>query len=754
MIPGMGDGVEPLQPGLPQATETVPALAVEISPGSFDGSGEGYVDAEGVSPRGTGHEGLPEPEPEPEKLEPLSLAAFSEGLRKLGSPLGCGPEVAADLATGSNFNAWAAESGNHNFLDLEALTKALQDGTEAEAQKHSQRLKAALRHFETPRAALAALGGSILPRLEALRRARVEAEETYTSAEDYFNQEAQNPTLSFSNSSGGLVTALEGVGTATAGLDLGANRDMDLVWIGWPGPMPAKTQNDPYRQGRVAEVMRNTLKPSCVPIFLTPEDVEGYYKGFSNSSLWPLLHWMTPKAGFNIHWWEAYKRVNEMFANRIVDTAQDGDLVWIHDYHLMLVPNLVRAKLKDRGYDRVKVAFFLHVPFPSCEIIGCLPQSRELMLGVLGADLIGFHTYGYLRHFRGALLRTTGYASEMDYVDADGYRSRLGVFPIGVSKDKILSTLESEDFRRELDKLGKEFENKALVLSVERLDYSKGIPEKLAAIRRFLDLTKESRDANASAGEAEGDDQDGADLEIEPNILQRISQGLSRVLPFGKSKEKRAITFTPENTVFLFITVPSRTELDEYRQIEDEVQRTISEINGAHSTTSNVPIIYIHRAVPFPELVALYARADLCLVTPLMDGMNLVAKEFVVAKDKSIHGVMPGPVVLSERAGAAQEMFDAIVVNPYDVDATARAIVLGLEIREKEKWTIVEPMRTVPPYFCSAAKPCAFLVLHAVCQSRPYILIVDPCAYLSPSCHGRFPSLTTRYYHTPGPHAG
>lgn len=418
----------------------------------------------------------------------------------------------------------------------------------------------------------------------------------------------------YTKSSGGLVSALDGV-----------RSEYDLIWIGWAG----REISGADEQAEVRRRLREEF--GCVPVFLSRQEADDHYLGFSNASLWPLLHYMQTYAEYEGDWFTAYQTVNERFAEAVLAEARDGDLVWVHDYHLMLLPSLLK-----RSNPRLKVGFFLHTPFPSYEVFRCHAQREALIDGVLGADLIGFHTFGYLRHFRSAVLRLLGLESEVNYISHEGSQSRIGVYPIGINWPGFREMLESEQYRDQRSAFEKQFAGKRLVLSVERMDYTKGIPRKLQAIERFL----------------------------------------------ASHPNKR------ENTVFVIVAVPSRQGVERYQQLIDEVELAVGRINGQYSTVSNQPIHFLHHGVQFHELCGLYSRADVALVTPLMDGMNLVAKEFVACQ-----GDDPGVLVLSEFAGAAQELFNALMVNPYDMEQMAEAIDKALAMSEDECRQMIEPMK-------------------------------------------------------------
>ncbi len=413
-------------------------------------------------------------------------------------------------------------------------------------------------------------------------------------------------------SSGGLVSALEGLGDK-----------FDIRWIGWTGGVV----EDPEKKRELASELKE--KFDFTPIFLTEGEVENYYNGFSNSSLWPLLHYMPSNARYEERWFQEYEKVNGMFAEKVLEKSGPDDLVWIQDYHLMLLPAMLREARPD-----MTIGFFLHTPFPSYEIFRCHPKREQILRGLLGADLIGFHAFSYLRHFRSTVLRLLGIESELDHFPVETHRCAISVHPIGINAAKFRDFLGSPAFDRRLKALRKVYRRKKIVLSVERLDYSKGIPQRLEAIEMFLRET-------------------------------------------GRM-----------DVVFLFISVPSRQSVAEYRDLRRDVELKVSQINGKHSAIGEVPVHFIFRSVKFEELAALYALADVAVVTPLIDGMNLVAKEFVFCQDGKA-----GALVLSEFAGAAQELAHAYIVNPYYIRQIYEAIARGLDADEEEKRRRLVPMK-------------------------------------------------------------
>jgi trehalose 6-phosphate synthase/phosphatase len=418
-------------------------------------------------------------------------------------------------------------------------------------------------------------------------------------------------------SSGGLVAALEGL----------SPEEYDLKWIGWPGG----AIEDPERQEEVEEIL--TREHGCIPVFLSEEEVAGHYEGFSNSSVWPLLHYMPNYMRYDAAWWGHYRNVNQRFADKVLEMAQPRDLVWVHDYQLMLMPQMLHERMPE-----LKIGFFLHTPFPSFETFRCHPNRRELVAGMLGANLIGFHTFGYMRHFRSTVLRLLGLESEITRIRSDdGHVSALGVFPIGINSRKFDETLDTPEFAQRRDEFLQTNAGKRVVLSVERMDYTKGILHRLDAIEQFLEpLTPDERDA----------------------------------------------------IKFIFVSVPSREEVEEYKELREETEARIGRINGTYATLNSSPIRFIHGSVQFTDLCALYATADVGMVTPLIDGMNLVAKEYIACQRDH-----DGALILSEFAGAAEELSNAIVVNPYDARAVAQALNEALALPDEEKRACNQPMR-------------------------------------------------------------
>jgi trehalose 6-phosphate synthase/phosphatase len=404
-------------------------------------------------------------------------------------------------------------------------------------------------------------------------------------------------------STGGLVTALGPVIQGTGGL-----------WLGWPGEGPDRA--DPRRQ-EALEVWEH--EKGFVAVDLPRSLATRFYQGYPNQALWPLFHQFPSLLEFSPESWAAYVEANERFRDAVLEHLRPGDLVWIHDYHLMLLPRLLREAAPDAA-----IAFFLHIPFPASEVFRILPRREEILLGVLGADYAAFQTHRHLSHFRSSVLRVLGLSSSMERVFLEGRAVQLEARPIGIAPESFVGLLEGDRaVHGALQRLRRRFEGRRLLLSVDRLDYTKGIPERMRTYRRLL----------------------------------------------GRAPHLR------EEVVLVQIAVPSRERIPRYRELKEEVDRLVGEINGQFGTPDWTPLVYIRRSVPRADLVALYAASNLGWVTPLRDGMNLVAKEYVACQKDS-----DGVLVLSEFAGAAAEMGEAVIVNPYDEEQTAMAIERALAL--------------------------------------------------------------------------
>lgn len=453
----------------------------------------------------------------------------------------------------------------------------------------------------------------------------------------------------FKQSSGGLVSALRG-----------AKKYMGFTWIGWPGVNVPKS-SIPYIEATLEKNYQ------CKPVWLPDEIGERHYNGFSNSILWPLFHYYPGEMNFDEDNWRAYREANLRFARTVRSVLRPGDCVWVQDYHLMLLPLMLTAILEHGDIDRlvpsqcsdidvtsslsfdtrdvgmpqplgvprkqlrrkdIHVGFFLHTPFPSSEVYRILPVRREILLGILFSDLIGFHTYDYVRHFLSSCARILGLPTFPNGADFAGRRIQVRTYPIGIDPTQFEVALQRSDVQERIRTLGRRFDGVKIIVGIDRLDYIKGMPQKLQGIETFL--------------------------EEHPEWIGRV--------------------------VLIQIAVPSRQDVEEYQNLRATVNEAVGRINGRFGTVEKMPIHLLHRSVDFNELCALYAASDVCLITSTRDGMNLVSYEYVACQQER-NGVM----VLSEFAGAAQSLNGSLIVNPWDRFAVADAIHTALTMNHERR---------------------------------------------------------------------
>lgn len=407
-------------------------------------------------------------------------------------------------------------------------------------------------------------------------------------------------------SAGGLATGLSGPHEKSGGL-----------WIGWPGET-----DDLDEQGR-AELAARCEELRVVPVSLSKEEVSDYYEGFSNGVLWPIFHYLVGQAPLYAPGFEVYESVNDRFAEAVAAVWKPGDVVWVQDYQLLRVPALLRKRIPD-----ARIGFFLHIPFPASDVFRTLPARTALLEGMLAADLVGFHTSSYLRHFASSVLWVLGVPVDVDSVRWKGRVVKLGAFPMGVDAAAFGAKAAGPDVEARVREIRGGDEAGHVLVGIDRLDYTKGIPRRLLGFERLLQRHPELR----------------------------------------------------EKTRLIQVAVPSRTNVDAYQEFRAEVDRLVGRINGAFATPRWAPVHYLYRNLSEQDVVDLYRAADVMLVTPLRDGMNLVAKEFVASRTDG-----DGVLVLSEFAGAASELAEAVHVNPYDVDTVADALVVALTMPEEER---------------------------------------------------------------------
>jgi trehalose 6-phosphate synthase/phosphatase len=426
--------------------------------------------------------------------------------------------------------------------------------------------------------------------------------------------------LVIERSSGGLATALAN-----------SHETYDSVWIGWPGSQI----DDLDTQHHVAKMLKQEHR--SVPVFLSECDIERFYHGFSNSALWPLFHYFETFFHYDEEAWASYVQVNRLFCDTVIREVSNDALIWVHDYHLFLLPGMLREHLPE-----ARIGFFLHIPFPSSEMFRVLPCREALLRGLLGADLVGFQTFGYLQNFLWSAYRVLGLDAETGYLPYGGRQVKFGVHPIGIKPEQFLHAVHHDaETADELARLDSSIGARKLLLGMDRMDYSKGIPARLRAYQRFLATHEEWH----------------------------------------------------ERVTFIQVAVPSREQVMAYQNLRRQVEELVGEINGVYGTTTWTPVQYVHRNLPFPQICALLRRADVALVTPLRDGMNLVAKEYAACQENQ-----PGALIIGEFAGASAELGEAFFVNPYDTEGMAERIYEVLTLPDD---VLAERMTTLHKRVCT-----------------------------------------------------
>ncbi len=417
----------------------------------------------------------------------------------------------------------------------------------------------------------------------------------------------------FKASEGGLATGLGSI-----------YKEGNNIWIGWPG---AAFEEDSVKGEITAGLARESMKP----VFLTPQEVDEYYLGFSNQTLWPAFHYFVQYIRYSEEMWRAYEAANRKFANRILESLEPGDIVWVHDYQLLLVPRMLRQAQPD-----ITIGFFQHIPFPSYEVFRMLPWRRALLDGMLGADYVGFHTYDDMRHFLSSVHRLAGYDYNRNEIQLEDRLVVADSLPMGIDYEKFAQNAVSSPTEERMERYRKSFGATQVVLSVDRLDYSKGIPKRLQAFDLFL--------------------------EQNPQYQEKVS--------------------------LLLIVVPSRDAVPSYQELKEEVDQLVGQINSKYGRISWTPIHYFYRSYPLPALSAFYRLSDVAMITPLRDGMNLVCKEYIASRPHKT-----GVLVLSEMAGSAKELSDALLVNPNDLQAMADTLKKALTMPKEEQRQHIEVMQ-------------------------------------------------------------
>lgn len=420
--------------------------------------------------------------------------------------------------------------------------------------------------------------------------------------------------LEFCQSMGGLATGLASY-TSKPG----------TKWIGWPG-----IASDALSSAEKLRITRHLKRHRCYPVFLTQKQIDEYYNGYSNSVLWPVLHEL-PLERYPKKYWQTYQQVNKLFSDEVLRLSKPGSTIWVHDYQLMLVPKLLRGAARGD-----KIGHFLHVPFPPYATLEQVGEARSLLEGLLGADLAGFHTRRYTRNFLEACDALLGTSSHQDFISFGNRTVRAMEFPIGIDYDRFAQTTQQTPNRREVRELRKRYSGQKIILTVDRLDPSKGLLERMRTYQQLL--------------------RRNADLR-------------------GK-------------VVLVMIVAPSRTDVSAYQKLKQDLDQALADITTEFATDSWQPVDFIYEAVPLEEVMNYYQVADVAFIAPIRDGMNLVAKEYLASKPRN-----DGVLVLSKTAGAAEELRDAIQVDPSKPRSLVHGLKRALNLPKKELRARAERMR-------------------------------------------------------------
>lgn len=426
----------------------------------------------------------------------------------------------------------------------------------------------------------------------------------------------ENENLQVTPSVGGLATGLKSF-----------HRDGDSIWIGWGG-----LTSEEIPQHLLEDVHKEAKKEACIIVNFTTEEIDGFYYGFSNRCIWPLFHYFMEYTEWDAAKWEVYKQVNQKYADAVVEHYEEGDNIWVHDYQLLLVPNMIREQRPDAS-----IGFFNHIPFPSYEVFRTIPWREEILKGMLGASLIGFHTYDYERHFLSSVSRVLRHPVEFNEVSLPDRIVKVDSFPMGIDYDKFekaalkhreVTEGNESELQQRLNHHRKRSPDSQLILSIDRLDYTKGIAHRIRAFEYFL--------------------------EKYPQYIEKIR--------------------------LVMLAVPSRSNVPQYQLLKKEIDELVGRINGKFATVNWIPIWYFYRSMPFENLIDLYTSCNIALLTPIRDGMNLVAKEYIATRTDQT-----GVLILSEMAGSSQEMYEAIIINPNNFEQISDSIYQAINMPKEEQ---------------------------------------------------------------------
>jgi trehalose 6-phosphate synthase/phosphatase len=426
--------------------------------------------------------------------------------------------------------------------------------------------------------------------------------------------ELKEGRLEFQVSAGGLVSGLSAYLDTLKGSSFTSS---DYVWVGWPGSVVPEKIKEELKTRALTEF-------HAYPVMLSERAMDKFYQGFCNKTIWPLFHYFPTYTVYDDDYWAQYRKVNQIFCDTVMEIARPGDLIWVQDYHLMLLPRLIRERMP-----HVPIGFFLHVPFPDYEIFRLLPGAwrREILQGFLGADLVGFHTHDYTQYFLRCVLRILGYEHNMGKIMLGDHMVKAETLPMGIDFRKFQQATTSPEVQKEKGEFST-FTQSQVISSIDRLDYTKGILNRLRGYEAFLEKNPQWH---------------------------------------GK-------------VVLALVVVPSRIGVEHYQQMKRQIDELVGKINGRFGSISWTPILYQYRFLSFYPLVALYGISQVALVTPLRDGMNLIAKEYVASRPDRT-----GVLILSEMAGASKELGEAIIINPSNVEEIAEALKQALEMPEEEQ---------------------------------------------------------------------